>query len=109
MSHLFSELKTIQEQDGYLKEDRLKELSKRRRVPLYTLQGVATFYPHFRLSPPPRLEVKVCRDFSCHLRGAKQTADAVEALIDQNSITSPRPAAEAVGAATGSDGTSAAR
>ena len=50
---IIHELKTIQEEHGYLPAEALQALSRRLNVPLYRLHGVASFYPHFRLQPPP--------------------------------------------------------
>ncbi len=55
------ELNRLQEEHGYLRPADLKELSERLRVPLYRLQGLATFYPHFRTTPPPPAIVTLCR------------------------------------------------
>jgi NADH:ubiquinone oxidoreductase subunit F (NADH-binding)/NADH:ubiquinone oxidoreductase subunit E len=74
--NLINELKAIQERHGYLPEDELRAFSQRTATPLYQIQAVASFYPHFRLRPGPRFEVKVCRDLSCHLGGARQLSRA---------------------------------
>jgi NADH:ubiquinone oxidoreductase subunit F (NADH-binding) len=66
--NLIEELYALQEEHGYLRDEDLRALSKRTRVPLYEIEGVSTFYPHFRRTPPPRVHVAACRDFSCHLR-----------------------------------------
>jgi formate dehydrogenase beta subunit len=66
---LIDELKAIQARHHYLPEEELQALSERSQVPLYQIQGVASFFPHFRLTPPPELEIQVCADISCHLRG----------------------------------------
>src|SRR5215510_3058172 len=76
--NLISELKTIQERHGYLPEEELRAFSQRTAIPLYQIQAVASFYPHFRLRPSPRLEVKVCRDLSCHLAGARRLYHTAE-------------------------------
>jgi formate dehydrogenase beta subunit len=70
MIHLQQELHEIQHQYGYLPEDDLRRLSKRLDVPLHRLHEVASSFPGYRLTPPPPVDVKVCRDMSCHLRGA---------------------------------------
>jgi NADH:ubiquinone oxidoreductase subunit F (NADH-binding)/NADH:ubiquinone oxidoreductase subunit E len=67
--NLIEELYALQEAHGYLREADLRELSRRLKVPLYEVEGVSTFYPHFRREPPPRVQVTACRDVSCHMRG----------------------------------------
>ena len=67
---IFNELREIQRRFGYLPADQLKSLAKKIDVPLFRVHGVASFYPHFHLTPPPKADVRVCQDMSCHLGGA---------------------------------------
>ncbi|MGD0301392.1 MAG: NADH-ubiquinone oxidoreductase-F iron-sulfur binding region domain-containing protein [Bryobacteraceae bacterium] len=67
---IFDDLRAIQSQYGYLPGEQLEEMSKRTQIPLYRIHGVADFYPHFHLKPPPKVSLRVCSDMSCHLRGA---------------------------------------
>src|SRR5687767_14269984 len=76
--NLINELKAIQERHGYLPEEELRAFSQRAIVPLYQIQAVASFYPHFRLRPGPKVEVKVCADLSCHIASARQLYRAAE-------------------------------
>ena len=76
---IFDELRGIQRQFGYLPAEQLRDLAEKIDVPLYRLHGVASFYPHFRLTPPPKADVCVCQDMSCHLRGA----DGLRARLGQ--------------------------
>ncbi|MBI3969964.1 MAG: NAD(P)H-dependent oxidoreductase subunit E [Chloroflexi bacterium] len=78
---LIRELYALQERTGWLSPDVLRDLAARQRVPLYRLQGLVSFYPHFRTEPPPRAEVAICRDLSCHLRGSAALAAAVRAEL----------------------------
>jgi formate dehydrogenase beta subunit len=75
---IFDGLREIQHRFGYLPAEELKNLAAKIDVPLYRLHGVASFYPHFRLTPPPKADVCVCQDMSCHLRGA----DALRASLE---------------------------
>src|SRR5437870_2328689 len=77
MPRILNALKDIQHAQGWIPEVELKALSDRLNVPLYHLQGLASFYPHFRLTPPARVEVRVCQDLSCHLGGSRATRAAL--------------------------------
>src|SRR5277367_4868970 len=84
---IFSELREIQRQFGYLPADQLKALAKKIDVPLYRLHGVASFYPHFHLTPAPKADVRVCQDMSCHLRGAGALRAGLEEAFRQSAYT----------------------
>src|SRR5262245_15555469 len=66
---LLRSLSALQETHGYLTPELLRDLAWREKVPLYRLEGLVSFYPHFRRSPPPRVELSVCRDMACWLAG----------------------------------------
>jgi NADH:ubiquinone oxidoreductase subunit E len=80
---IVQELHAIQERCGYLPVQELRALSERTNTPLHRLHEVASFYPHYRLQPPPAVEVAVCRDMSCHLRGSRELRRNVEALAGE--------------------------
>jgi NADH:ubiquinone oxidoreductase subunit F (NADH-binding)/NADH:ubiquinone oxidoreductase subunit E len=67
---IFDELRAIQLRHGYLPKAELESLSQRTQTPLYQIHSVASFYPHFHLTPPANAEVLVCADMSCRLNGA---------------------------------------
>lgn len=77
---IVQELQQLQERCGYLPEDELRALAERLRVPLHRLHEVASFYPLYRLQPPPVVTVQVCRDMACHLHGAPRVRRDLEAL-----------------------------
>jgi NADH:ubiquinone oxidoreductase subunit E len=68
---IFDDLRAIQKEFGYLPAPELESLSRRTGVSLPHLHGVADFYPHFFLTPPPKVIANVCMDMTCHLRGAQ--------------------------------------
>ncbi len=65
-------LRDIQNRFGFLPDKELKELAREIDVPMYRLEEVSSFFPGFRLerTDPPDVEMKVCRDMTCHLRGS---------------------------------------
>lgn len=67
---IFDDLRAIQVRHGFLPKAELESLSVRTQMPLYQIHSVASFYPHFHLEPPPKAEIRVCADMSCHLNGA---------------------------------------
>jgi NADH:ubiquinone oxidoreductase subunit F (NADH-binding)/NADH:ubiquinone oxidoreductase subunit E len=75
-------LHEIQDRCGWLPQAELQALAVRLRQPLHRVHEVASFYPHYRLRPPAAVEVKVCRDMSCHLLGAPRFRLELEALAD---------------------------
>jgi NADH:ubiquinone oxidoreductase subunit F (NADH-binding)/NADH:ubiquinone oxidoreductase subunit E len=73
-------LRAIQEKYGYVPEQELHDLAGRLNMPVYAVHGVATFYPHFRLAPPPKAAIHVCTDLCCHLRHAEALLDEAKAM-----------------------------
>jgi len=67
---LFDDLRAIQHRHGYLPADDIQQLAKTLEIPLYKINGVAEFYPEFRVTPPAQAVVEVCTDMACHLHGA---------------------------------------
>jgi NADH:ubiquinone oxidoreductase subunit F (NADH-binding)/NADH:ubiquinone oxidoreductase subunit E len=83
---IIDELRGIQRQHGYLPAEALRDLADRLSIPLYHVQGVASFFPHFRLAPPPAVDVRVCADMSCHLRGADRVYRGLQARLSQRGM-----------------------
>ena len=75
-------LREIQNEHGFLPDRELVKLARETNTPLYRLQEVASFFPHFRQewNPPPFVDVKVCRDMSCHLAGAAELLQGTHGL-----------------------------
>ena len=75
---IVQELRKIQERLGWLPKEEMRALAQQLNVPLHRVHEVASFYPLYRLSPPPVVDVKVCRDMACHLRGADRMIEALK-------------------------------
>jgi formate dehydrogenase beta subunit len=75
---LIPALNAIQERVGWLPRTELVALSRDVRRPLYEIEGLISFYPHFRTDPRVRAELRVCHDLSCWLRGADERIAALK-------------------------------
>ncbi|MEJ2482325.1 MAG: NAD(P)H-dependent oxidoreductase subunit E [Gemmatimonadota bacterium] len=78
---LIHELEALQAERGHLDGESLRELARRIGEPLYRLQEIVSFYPHFREDPPAARTFHVCRDMSCHLAGADGLADLIRGAL----------------------------
>ena len=74
---LIPSLNAIQREHGWLPREELTRLSRETRRPLYEIEGLVSFYPHFRTAAPPKVDVTVCRDLSCWLHGADDQIAAI--------------------------------
>ena len=68
---LMPDLHAIQSEHGWLPRDELVRLARERRRPLYEVEGLISFYPHFLTEPPPKVELACCHDLSCWLQGGE--------------------------------------
>lgn len=75
---MFDDLRAIQREFGYLPADELHRLSQKLNLPVSQIHAVASFYPTFNLSPPAKLDVRICSDMTCHLRGAQELRAAID-------------------------------
>src|SRR3954449_12136512 len=72
--NIVGKLREIQERLGWLPHEEMQRLHKEyvargQFVPLHRIHEVASFYPLYRLQPPPVVDVRVCRDMACHIGG----------------------------------------
>ncbi|MCA9080456.1 MAG: NAD(P)H-dependent oxidoreductase subunit E [Planctomycetaceae bacterium] len=75
------ELMSLQTEHGFVSDAALREVSRRRHLPLYELEGLVSFYTHFRRAAPPKHVVQVCRDACCQLAGADEFVRDLQAYI----------------------------
>jgi NADH-quinone oxidoreductase subunit E len=76
--YLIAVLQALQEDLGYIPPEALKQVAKHLRMSPSELFGVVTFYTQFRLTPPGRHLIRVCRGTACHVRGGVNVRQAVE-------------------------------
>ena len=69
---LIPKLTAIQREYGWLPREELVKVSRDERRPLYEIEGLISFYPHFRTELPRKVELTVCQDLSCWLHGGEE-------------------------------------
>ena len=74
-------LHDIQHRHGYLPRPELVLLADRIDTPLFRIEEVASFFPHFRKTPPPEIVIRVCRDLACRLRGSNKVTQELSAAV----------------------------
>jgi len=79
--HLISILQEVQEEYGYLSRDSINRISEYLRLPSSKIFGVATFYNQFKLNPPGRIQVAMCRGTACHVKGSLNLLDTCRQLL----------------------------
>jgi NADH:ubiquinone oxidoreductase subunit F (NADH-binding)/NADH:ubiquinone oxidoreductase subunit E len=65
---LIPALNAIQARLGWLPREELEQLARDARRPRYEIEGLISFYPHFRTEPPVKVALHVCHDLPCFLR-----------------------------------------
>jgi formate dehydrogenase beta subunit len=80
---LIPALTAIQERVGWLPRAELEALARDVHRPLYEIEGLISFYPHFKTEPPAGVELRVCRDLSCWLRGGAERITALRERYGQ--------------------------
>jgi NADH:ubiquinone oxidoreductase subunit F (NADH-binding)/NADH:ubiquinone oxidoreductase subunit E len=83
---LIHELELLQQEHGHLTDDLLRDLAHSLATPLYRIQELVSFYPHFRTTPPAAVTVHVCRDMSCHLKQADGLAEKLAAELREADV-----------------------
>ncbi len=79
--YLIPLLQETQERLRYLPKGAMVQIARHVGVPVSKVYGVATFYNQFRLNPPGRHVIQVCRGTACHVRGSDQILRAFESEL----------------------------
>ncbi len=75
---VLSSLIEVQEELGYLPPESMPMVAEFTRASVNDVYGVATFYTHFRFTPPGAHTIEVCWGLSCHAMGASEIMQAVK-------------------------------
>ncbi len=71
-------MQDIQAHYRYLPKDALELVSKKMKLPLAQIYGVATFYKTFSLEPKGKNHICVCTGTACHVRQATTIVEKLE-------------------------------
>ena len=74
---LITILQKAQDIYGYLSRDVIEHISKRCKIKVAKIYGVATFYTQFRFSPIGKNHILLCVGTACHVNGANIIEDAI--------------------------------
>ena len=83
MTAIIPALNQLLHEKGHVTNADLGVLAERLGVPLYRIEGVVSFYPHFRRTPPPRATIALCRDVSCRLAGGAGWCGEARAALEK--------------------------
>jgi NADH:ubiquinone oxidoreductase subunit F (NADH-binding)/NADH:ubiquinone oxidoreductase subunit E len=83
---LIPRLTAIQREHGWLPREELVALARDMRRPLYEIEGLISFYPHFRTDPEPKIALHVCHDLSCWLHGADERIAEIRASYGDDTV-----------------------
>src|SRR5580658_3560563 len=81
---LIPALNAIQARRGWLPREELEELARDLRRPRYEIEGLISFYPHFRTDPPFKVSVHACHDLTCFLHGGEERIAELDAHYRDN-------------------------
>jgi NADH:ubiquinone oxidoreductase subunit E len=74
-------LQQIQTRYGYLPREVVTEMSRRTKIAISQIYGVATFYEQFHLEPHGKHVVRCCRGTACHVRGGEEVINTIERAL----------------------------
>ncbi len=75
-------LQKVQDEFGYIPEEKMLNIARFIRVPESKVYGTATFFAQFRFTPIGENRVMVCRGTACHVKGAPQVLEAIERKLN---------------------------
>jgi NADH-quinone oxidoreductase subunit E len=68
--YLIPILQEVQEHFGYLSKENIYSIADYLDLPESKVFGVATFYNQFKLYPPGKYRIQICRGTACHVKGS---------------------------------------
>ena len=78
---VLSSLIAIQEELGYLRPGAIPAVAELTGASVNEVYGVATFYTHFRFTPPGEHKIELCWGPSCHVLNAPHLREMAEEFV----------------------------
>jgi len=71
-------LHEVQNAYGYVSRESAFEIARKLEIPLARIYEVLTFYHFFKLNPPAKFNISVCKGTACYLKGAEVLISEIE-------------------------------
>ncbi|MBF0440271.1 MAG: NADH-quinone oxidoreductase subunit NuoE [Oligoflexales bacterium] len=81
-SNLIKALQFVQEKEGYVSDDSLKEIADYFSIPEVEVEGVVSFYAQFKRIKPGRFKISVCDGTACHIKGASLISNWISDALE---------------------------
>lgn len=78
---LISLLQHYQKTDGYISEERVRQIADFLQMSEAQIFGVASFYTQFRFVKPAENVLRVCLGTACHVQGGEQLSDEIQNIL----------------------------
>jgi len=69
-SNIIKALQMVQDKEGYISEDSIKDIAIFFNVSPIEIEGVVSFYSQFKRNKPGKYKVSVCDGTACHIKGS---------------------------------------
>lgn len=82
-------LQDVQDSQGYISEDAVRQIGNHLGLPVSKVYGLATFYNQFRFVAAGKYHIQVCLGTSCHMKGGETIRKEIKKLllIDEGEIS----------------------
>ena len=74
-------LRKVQQEEGYVSEERIREIAEIVGTTPTQVRGVMSFYSYYQAVPTGKYHLQVCATLSCKLAGAEELWDALRAEL----------------------------
>jgi len=80
--YLIPILQEVQQNLGYLSNESIYKIAEYLELPESKIYGVATFYNQFKLNPPGKFQIQICRGTACHVKGSNNILETLKRVLD---------------------------